>query len=203
MQKIIMIVGLAFAVTGCAHLRGGRSKEAAVPVVLVPAVFTEAVVQEQSDIAVIQKDYETVLWKGNDDVVPEGVWVVVQDEASPLAGGYSHQPRRFTRTIRFSFDRATLSASAKSIIRSLPVREADWIHVTGYTDSLGSKRYNDELSIRRARAVKVALVQKGFPADRISIDGEGESSPVASNRTEKGREKNRRAVIVLKLAEEK
>lgn len=50
--------------------------------------------------------------------------------------------------------------------------------VTGYTDRIGSDKYNQKLSLRRAQSVKAYLVGKGVNADRISAEGKGEANPV-------------------------
>lgn len=74
--------------------------------------------------------------------------------------------------------------------------------VTGYTDSTGSKAYNMKLSERRAESVKAYLVGKGVAVDRITIKGEGEANPVASNKTKAGRAQNRRVEITSVVREE-
>ncbi len=74
--------------------------------------------------------------------------------------------------------------------------------VTGFTDSIGSKKYNLKLSERRAESVKAYLVKKGVAADRISTKGDGEANPVASNKTSEGRAQNRRVEITSVVREE-
>ncbi|MFA5180008.1 MAG: OmpA family protein [Syntrophales bacterium] len=69
--------------------------------------------------------------------------------------------------------------------------------VEGYTDSQGSQSYNQNLSQRRAEAVRDYLVQKGYPADRIQARGKGENSPIADNASAEGRANNRRVEIVI------
>jgi len=65
----------------------------------------------------------------------------------------------------------------------------------GHTDSIGTDEYNMKLSQRRAASVKKYLVEKfGIDAARLSTVGYGESQPVASNKTDAGRQKNRRVV---------
>jgi len=71
------------------------------------------------------------------------------------------------------------------------------IKVVGYTDSTGSESYNQQLSELRANAVKNALVIKGVNAARLTTMGMGESSPVADNSTEGGRQLNRRVNMVI------
>src|SRR5262249_52545499 len=69
--------------------------------------------------------------------------------------------------------------------------------VEGYTDSSGSQSTNLALSRRRADAVRAYLVAQRVPSARISAQGKGESSPVASNANSTGRAMNRRVEIVL------
>jgi outer membrane protein OmpA-like peptidoglycan-associated protein len=69
--------------------------------------------------------------------------------------------------------------------------------VEGFTDSTGSAPHNQELSERRANAVRSALLEQGVAPERIAIRGYGESYPVAANETAANRQLNRRVEIVL------
>jgi outer membrane protein OmpA-like peptidoglycan-associated protein len=71
------------------------------------------------------------------------------------------------------------------------------IRVAGHTDSDGSEAFNQDLSLRRAEAVRNALVQQGVAAARISTIGFGESQPIADNSTAAGKQLNRRVVITI------
>lgn len=71
------------------------------------------------------------------------------------------------------------------------------VMVEGFTDSTGSTAYNQELSERRATAVRDALVSMGVDRGRIQMRGYGESYPVASNKTAADRQLNRRVEIIL------
>jgi outer membrane protein OmpA-like peptidoglycan-associated protein len=71
------------------------------------------------------------------------------------------------------------------------------IVVEGHTDSTGSEQTNKELSLERAEAVRDELVSNGVNADRISIQGFGESRPIADNSSQSGRANNRRVEIVI------
>jgi OOP family OmpA-OmpF porin len=66
--------------------------------------------------------------------------------------------------------------------------------IKGHTDSIGKRAYNMRLSKERANSLKQNLVKKfGIKASRITTIGCGFDKPVASNDTEEGRQKNRRA----------
>ncbi|HEX4440072.1 MAG TPA: OmpA family protein [Thermoanaerobaculia bacterium] len=72
------------------------------------------------------------------------------------------------------------------------------ISIQGYTDSTGTPRYNQGLSERRADAVRRYLVENGAAADdKITSEGHGESNPIASNKTVKGRAQNRRVEVLI------
>jgi outer membrane protein OmpA-like peptidoglycan-associated protein len=69
--------------------------------------------------------------------------------------------------------------------------------IEGFTDSMGSDDYNENLSRLRAAAVKDALVTRGIGPDRIDTRGYGENYPIATNNTATGRQLNRRVEIIV------
>ena len=69
------------------------------------------------------------------------------------------------------------------------------IIAVGHTDSVGADAYNQKLSVKRADAVKAYLVSKGMEKNRVYTEGKGEKQPVADNKTDTGRAKNRRVEI--------
>jgi outer membrane protein OmpA-like peptidoglycan-associated protein len=71
------------------------------------------------------------------------------------------------------------------------------VQIDGFTDSVGPDAYNEELSRRRADAVKAALVSRNIDPARISTEGYGKAYPVASNNDSGGRQLNRRVEIVI------
>ncbi len=70
------------------------------------------------------------------------------------------------------------------------------IRVEGHTDSIGSEKYNLDLSKKRAEAIKAYLVGKGIEKSRITSIGYGFSRPIAGNDTKEGRALNRRAELI-------
>ena len=83
------------------------------------------------------------------------------------------------------------------VTRALLAVRARNLIVEGYTDSHGSESYNQDLSQRRADAVRDYLVLRDYPASRIQSHGNGEGSPIADNVSPEGRANNRRVEIVI------
>jgi outer membrane protein OmpA-like peptidoglycan-associated protein len=71
------------------------------------------------------------------------------------------------------------------------------ISIKGFTDSTGSYTYNVSVSEFRANTIKTYLAGKGIDAKRIKTFGLGPENPIATNKTENGRRKNRRVEIEL------
>ena len=69
------------------------------------------------------------------------------------------------------------------------------IIAVGHTDSVGGDAYNQNLSVKRSEAVKAYLVSKGVEKNRVYTEGKGKKQPVADNKTDEGRAKNRRVEI--------
>jgi outer membrane protein OmpA-like peptidoglycan-associated protein len=71
------------------------------------------------------------------------------------------------------------------------------VQIDGFTDSVGTDAYNEDLSRRRADAVKAALLSRGVEASRIGTEGYGKAYPVANNNDSGGRQLNRRVEVVI------
>ncbi|GAK82918.1 outer membrane protein A precursor [Vibrio ponticus] len=69
------------------------------------------------------------------------------------------------------------------------------VTIVGHTDSSGAAEYNQMLSEKRAQAVADVLAERGIDPSRMTVSGEGESNPIASNDTREGRAQNRRVDI--------
>lgn len=67
--------------------------------------------------------------------------------------------------------------------------------VIGHADATGSTKLNEQLSLRRARTVRAALLNQGISANRVGIAARGAGDPIASNQTDEGRAKNRRTEV--------
>ncbi len=106
--------------------------------------------------------------------------------------------------IEFDTGKATFTPDGEramyQIKDDLAIAGALFVTVNGYTDSVGSRSANLDLSMRRSLAVKEWLQRKApstFPENRFRVHAFGDDNPVASNSTAEGRAKNRRVEIVL------
>lgn len=98
--------------------------------------------------------------------------------------------------IQFDLDSAKLRSSAYEVIDLIAqvLRENPRLklRITAHTCTIGERDYNMRLSRSRAKSVKEALVKSGIPPPFIRFYGKGPDDPIADNRTEEGRELNRR-----------
>ncbi|WP_027149479.1 OmpA family protein [Methylobacter tundripaludum] len=105
-----------------------------------------------------------------------------------------------TETVSFEFDHASIPVSEldklSNFLRRIDSPSLMHIQVEGHTDSKGSAKYNNKLSIKRARAVCDYLIQHGVQSSKISHKGFGEEFPLEANDTEEHRSKNRRTEII-------
>jgi outer membrane protein OmpA-like peptidoglycan-associated protein len=126
---------------------------------------------------------------------------MVVTDASTMQREISTEGRVAIYGILFDFDKDTLRPDSKpqldEIAKLLKSTPALKVLIVGHTDAKGSMDYNRSLSERRARAVVEALVRDyGIDRSRLTPVGVGMAAPVATNRTEQGRAKNRRVEIV-------
>jgi outer membrane protein OmpA-like peptidoglycan-associated protein len=103
--------------------------------------------------------------------------------------------------VLFDLNQATLKPGAKvrlakvaGIIQAYPDLK---LQIEGYTDSTGSVEHNQQLSERRAAAVRDFLVAQGVGINNVTAQGLGPTNPVASNSTPQGRQMNRRVDLVV------
>jgi outer membrane protein OmpA-like peptidoglycan-associated protein len=94
-------------------------------------------------------------------------------------------PQKLTASTDFDFDKATLRDEGKAKLddfaNALHDQQYNGIHITGYTDRIGSDAYNQGLSVRRANAVEHYLIDKGISADHIEAEGRGKSDPLTGD----------------------
>jgi len=106
------------------------------------------------------------------------------------------------RNVTFELNSATLTPAAIEELDHLFAKiqefsEIDTIDIVGHTDSTGTESYNLSLSEQRAASVSQFLESRGVRASLLSTQGDGETNPVADNRTREGRAMNRRVDILI------
>lgn len=104
--------------------------------------------------------------------------------------------------INFDTGKSTIKPESKPIIDQIvEMMKANpdlKISVEGHTDNVGTPKSNMILSEDRAKAVVSAILNQGIEANRLSYLGHGQERPIADNKTEEGRAKNRRVELVKK-----
>jgi outer membrane protein OmpA-like peptidoglycan-associated protein len=113
-------------------------------------------------------------------------------QAAPIARNFM---------VFFDFDRSDITSDAAKIIAQAAAyaksNNAASITCIGHTDTVGSVMYNQALSLRRANAVKAALVKQGIPAGEISVVGKGKSDLLVPTADGVREPQNRRVQIIL------
>ena len=110
-------------------------------------------------------------------------------------------PPAKTYIVFFDFDKSDLTAEAQSTVTqavsAAKTLGSVRIMVTGHTDTMGTDKYNQALSVRRATTVKEEMVRQGLGADAIAIEGKSFHDPMVPTGPNVREPKNRRAVIDL------
>ena len=88
-------------------------------------------------------------------------------------------------------------SALNELFQFLTLRPKQRIRIVGHTDNIGSDRSNQVLSEGRCREVRQSMIDRGIQANRIEIEGRGESDPIMPNTSEENRQMNRRVEIVL------
>ncbi|MBI1992819.1 MAG: OmpA family protein [Deltaproteobacteria bacterium] len=104
--------------------------------------------------------------------------------------------------VLFDFDKTAIKPDGAKILDRLVafLKESPdkKVELEGHTDSVGTDKYNQGLSERRAASVRTYLVKQGVATGRIATRGFGEAKPIADNKTRDGRAKNRRVEVKVR-----
>ena len=104
-------------------------------------------------------------------------------------------------TVYFYFDKSVINPAGQAVINDVLADAAKHapssVSVTGHADRAGPEDYNMALSLRRADAVRSALIAGGVSADKITVAGRGESEPAVPTADGVREAKNRRVEIIL------
>jgi peptidoglycan-associated lipoprotein len=125
-------------------------------------------------------------------------------EAGVLAKGKVVFEQTFTEDrVKFKSGKYELSKDSQSALDEFAgkvkaLNEPYFVEIQGHTDNIGGKRFNEDLGERRAEAVRRYLNKnESMPLNRLSTISYGDTAPVSSNKTRKGRAENRRVVLVV------
>ncbi|MEE9319716.1 MAG: OmpA family protein [Granulosicoccus sp.] len=134
--------------------------------------------------------------------VPEQASAKIAQRTAPAAEIAAAAPAAAieTSTVHFAFDKSDLSTAALAELDVLldEIRDTGQaMIIEGHADWMGSERYNQGLSLQRAEAVQHYLKSRGIKATRIAVEAMGETHPLTTNSTDKGRAENRRAIVLL------
>ena len=134
--------------------------------------------------------------------------VEVGKTAETRAAGIEAETRNLIFTTVLSEDRGQFklgktdlpedaTAAIDNMVNQLKTdKKAVWVEIEGHTDNVGDAKYNEQLGLKRAEAVKRYLYEKHqVPLHKINVISYGEEKPVAPNTTRDGRAQNRRVVI--------
>ncbi|MBD0784954.1 OmpA family protein [Vibrio sp. Y2-5] len=146
----------------------GHSKTTeAAPVAVVEEPMVEEVVEQPAEPKVVKKSFTAKSLDGH---------------------SFAHDSSELTEEANNQLD---------NLIEFMKEYPESNVEISGYTDSSGSAAYNQTLSEKRAQAAADAIIAKGIDESRITVKGEGEENPIASNQTPEGREKNRRVEFYI------
>jgi OOP family OmpA-OmpF porin len=123
----------------------------------------------------------------------------IQQPAPPVI-----QKLTLSTDVLFAFNKSDLREGGQQKLDELADRakgaDVDRVVVVGFADRIGSEEYNQQLSEKRAMAVKEYLAQKGVQTERVQAEGRGESDPVTGDQCKKlGRESARNSKLVACL----
>lgn len=122
--------------------------------------------------------------------------------AVPPAPAVQQQPQT-EYLVFFDWDKANITPVSDKVIGDAATAAGRLrtvgIHVVGHTDTSGSPTYNQRLSLRRAEAVRQALIGKGVTAGQISVEGKGETQLMVPTGQNVREPSNRRAQILIRV----
>ena len=180
--------------------------------ILVHTQFVAKGSEEYLIIGNFKSNARTRLFKTKRNAKQGAYYYVDMVEVSEAMGNKTILPKGKPRTfelnkihvfedVLFAFDKAAILQTAKQelheIYSYLSENPTLKISINGYTDSVGSKKYNESLSKKRAKAVSDYLVHLGLNKNRVVWKGHGGQKPIADNGTSEGRRKNRRVEFMI------
>ncbi|MBK9224945.1 MAG: OmpA family protein [Flavobacterium sp.] len=181
------------ALNGCPDADGDgvADKNDKCPQVVGPAANGGCPWPDTDGDGVLDKDDKCIDVKGT--VANNGCPEITEEQVSQL--------NAYAKTILFNSGKATFKQETFAVLQSITAILKQYpsskFSIEGHTDSDGKDAANQKLSEDRAGAVKNYLIENGIDASRLSSAGFGESKPIDSNKTAKGKANNRRVEVKL------
>lgn len=136
-----------------------------------------------------------------DDKCPTVVGTIANNGCPEVTDEAMNKLNDYAKTILFNSGKSSFQAQTMSVLKAITGILKEYpsanFMIEGHTDSQGDDKFNQKLSENRAAAVKNYLVENGIDASRLTSAGFGESKPMDSNKTSKGRANNRRVEVKL------
>ena len=136
-----------------------------------------------------------------DDKCPTVAGTVANNGCPEVSDDTMKKLNDYGKTILFNSGKSSFQKQIMPVLQAITAILKEYptakFSLEGHTDNTGSDALNQKLSEERAAAVKNFLVENGIDASRLSSKGFGESAPVDSNKTAKGKANNRRVEVKL------
>jgi len=136
------------------------------------------------------------------DTIQDAI-VRVQQLREMAEGRFLYEKTISADEVRFEFDRSELSQTVKEALDAFALKlkgqnKNCYIEIQGHTDNIGPEKYNFQLGLARARAVMSYLhLQHGIPLNRMNTFSYGAFQPIADNKIQAERAKNRRVTLIV------
>ncbi len=136
-----------------------------------------------------------------DDACPTVAGTVANNGCPEVSDEAVKKLNDYAKTILFNSGKSTFQQQTFAVLEAITAILQEYpnskFSIEGHTDSDGAEAANLKLSDDRAAAVKNYLIEKGIDSSRLTSQGFGESTPIDSNKTAKGKANNRRVEVKL------
>lgn len=168
------------------------------------ASLQDQVAANKADIAMLQSSdtEQNAELSVLSDTIQDAI-VRVQQLREMAEGRFLYERTISADEVRFEFDRSELSQTSKEALDAFALKlkgqnKNCYIEIQGHTDNIGPEKYNFQLGLARARAVMSYLhLQHGIPLNRMNTFSYGASQPIAENKIQAERAKNRRVTLIV------
>lgn len=136
-----------------------------------------------------------------DDACPTVPGTVANNGCPEVSDDDIKKLNEYAKTILFNSGKSSFQKQTFPVLQAITAILKEYpsanFSIEGHTDSDGAEAMNQKLSEDRAAAVKNYLVENGIDASRLTSKGFGESMPIDTNKTAKGKANNRRVEVKL------